>query len=249
MPRLTKSLPTYRKHKVSGQAVVTIGGKDIYLGAHGTKASKIEYDRIIADYLAAGRRLPVASHDPTVSEIVLAFWKHAKDYYRKPVLNPDGSQKTDPSGKPVTEPTTEVRNLKRVLRPLRRHYGDTLAHEFGPLALKAFRQHMIQLGWCRRSVNSNIARVKMVFKWAVAEELVPPSVHYGLIAVSGLKAGRSDAIQSDPVKPVPDEFVEATLLHPVGRQVKQTLERRPPTPAILRTPRTCRSWLCGSIVP
>jgi hypothetical protein len=197
MPRLTKSLPTYRKHKVSGQAVVTIGGKDIYLGAHGTKASKIEYDRIIADYLAAGRRLPVASHDPTVSEIVLAFWKHAKDYYRKPVLNPDGSQKIDATGKPVTEPTTEVRNLKRVLRPLRRLYGDTLAHEFGPLALKAFRQHMIQLGWCRRSVNSNIARVKMVFKWAVAEELVPPSVHYGLIAVSGLKAGRSDAIQSD----------------------------------------------------
>jgi hypothetical protein len=114
----------------------TINGTDIYLGPHGTKSSKVEYDRIIAEYLAAGRRLPTATSEPTVNEIVLALWKHAKEYYRKPVLNPDGSQKIDAGGKPVTEPTTEVRNLKRVLRPLRRLYGDTLAQEVGPLALK-----------------------------------------------------------------------------------------------------------------
>jgi hypothetical protein len=46
MPRLIHSNPSYRKHRASGQAVVTIDGKDIYLGPHGTKASRNEYDRV-----------------------------------------------------------------------------------------------------------------------------------------------------------------------------------------------------------
>jgi hypothetical protein len=45
MPRLTSSNPSYRRHKASGQAVVTLGGQDVYLGPHGTAASKREYVR------------------------------------------------------------------------------------------------------------------------------------------------------------------------------------------------------------
>ena len=55
MPRLTDAVPKYRKHKRSGQAVVTICGIDHYLGPHGTKASKLEYDRLITEWFAAGR--------------------------------------------------------------------------------------------------------------------------------------------------------------------------------------------------
>jgi hypothetical protein len=44
MPRLSKSLPSYRKHRASGQAVVNLNGRDYYLGPYGTKASKLEYD-------------------------------------------------------------------------------------------------------------------------------------------------------------------------------------------------------------
>ena len=39
--------PTYRLHKATGQAVVTLGGRDIYLGRHGTPESQAEYDRIL----------------------------------------------------------------------------------------------------------------------------------------------------------------------------------------------------------
>ncbi len=39
MPKLTKKLPSYRLHKVSGHAVVTIGGRDHYLGLHGSAAA------------------------------------------------------------------------------------------------------------------------------------------------------------------------------------------------------------------
>jgi integrase len=57
-----------------------------------------------------------------------------------------------------------------------------------------------------------------MFKWAVENELVPPSVHHGLIAVSGLRRGRSAAIESDPVRPVAEGDVEAVLPH-LSKQV------------------------------
>jgi hypothetical protein len=54
MPR--RSVPGYRKHKPSGQAVVSHSGQDFYLGPHATKVSKAEYDRVVAEWLARGRR-------------------------------------------------------------------------------------------------------------------------------------------------------------------------------------------------
>ena len=47
MPRLTKALPKYRRHRSSGQAVVTLNGVDRYLGSYGTKASRTLYDRLV----------------------------------------------------------------------------------------------------------------------------------------------------------------------------------------------------------
>ena len=59
MPKLNpNSVPAYRLHKQSGQAIVTLSGKDVLLGAHGTAASRKEYDRRIAEWVAAGRQLP-----------------------------------------------------------------------------------------------------------------------------------------------------------------------------------------------
>lgn len=47
MPRLTELfLPKFRKHRASGQAVVTLSGKGHYLGRYGTKASERECDRL-----------------------------------------------------------------------------------------------------------------------------------------------------------------------------------------------------------
>ena len=54
MPRTAGlSTPKYRKHRPTGQAVVTIAGKDHYLGPHGTKASIAEYDRLVGEWMAA----------------------------------------------------------------------------------------------------------------------------------------------------------------------------------------------------
>jgi hypothetical protein len=47
-------VPTYRHHKPTNQAVVTLNGKDHYLGRWNSKASRGEYDRLIGEWLAAG---------------------------------------------------------------------------------------------------------------------------------------------------------------------------------------------------
>jgi hypothetical protein len=57
MPRLTQSLPKYRKHKASGQAFVEFNGRQYYLGPHGTRTGMGEYDRLIAEWLQHGRHI------------------------------------------------------------------------------------------------------------------------------------------------------------------------------------------------
>ena len=41
------AVPKYRKHKPSGQAVVTVSGRHIYLGKYGTPESREEYRRVL----------------------------------------------------------------------------------------------------------------------------------------------------------------------------------------------------------
>lgn len=102
--------------------------------------------------------------------------------------------------------------MKDALRPLRQLYGQTRACDFGPKALKALRQHLVEQGaWSRPVINRNVGRIKRLFKWAVAEELVPPSQYHGLQALRGLEFGRTKARETEPVKPVPDAWVDAVL--------------------------------------
>ena len=49
MPKKLR-IPSYRKHKPSGRAVVTLDGRDIYLGKHNSAASRAEYNRLIAEW-------------------------------------------------------------------------------------------------------------------------------------------------------------------------------------------------------
>ncbi len=201
MPR--NAVPTYRRHKQSGQAIVTLPDplgrrRDVLLGKFGTPESRAEYARVIAEWEAAHRHLPREGSqgtDLTVNEMLLRFWGHVETHYR----HADGS------------PTTEVENYRYSLRPLKELYGHTRTAEFGPLALKAVRKRMIDAGLARTLINQRVGRIKRAFKWAVGEELVPPAVYQGLQAVAGLERGRSQASEREPVKPVPDGLVHATL--------------------------------------
>jgi integrase len=112
---------------------------------------------------------------------------------------------------PDGNPTSELADYKLSLRPLRHSYGHTPAREFGPLALKAARQAMVDDGLSRGVVNQRVGRIRRMFKWAVAEQLLPETVYRALMTVPGLQRGRSEARETEPVRPVADTVVEATL--------------------------------------
>src|SRR5262249_53377334 len=90
-------------------------------------------------------------------------------------------------------------------------YGKTPVHEFGPVRMRAFRRSLIDLKLSRTSINKAINRLRRIFKWGVENELVPPEVYNALRCVSGLQFGRSKAKEAEPVKPVADWAVDATL--------------------------------------
>jgi len=197
-----RRVPSLRFHKASGRAYVVLNGKAIYCGPHGTDEADARYHQVIAEWLAAGKQLPEDPNQITVKELVARFWAHAERYYRTLT---DGRNK-------------ELEQFRLAFSPLLALYADTRAVEFGPRALKAVRRRMVDGGWCRPYVNKQINRVRHVFKWAVADELIPGSVLHALQAVPGLRKGRSDAPEPEAVKPVSMEHVEAVKPF-VSRQV------------------------------
>lgn len=80
MPRLIQPVPKYRLHRQSKQTVVTINGCDHPLGPHGTKASKVEYDRLISEWLASGRSTSCSApqRDYTIVEPIADYVLYAK---------------------------------------------------------------------------------------------------------------------------------------------------------------------------
>ena len=233
MIRTNTRVPKLCRH-ASGQAVVRLGGKDHYVGRFGTPAAQAQYDALIAEWLSRGRTLPVAENSElSINELVLAYWRqHVEPHYRK-----DG------------RPTSEVSCIGGALGFLQDAYGLTAVSAFGPLRLKSVRQKMIEGGMSRRVVNRYVGKVRACFRWGTENELVPPSVFHGLQSVAGLKAGRCEARETDPVKPVPDAFVDAVLPF-VSAQVKAMIELQRLTamrPGEVCTMRTCDIDVTGKV--
>lgn len=184
MSRPKNLIPTYRKHGASGQAVVNIAGHTHYLGPYGSKTSKLEYDRLITEYLASGRS-PTFGETPdglTIVVLVAEYLRYAKGYYG------DG-------------PRSEYANMKRSVESLRKLYGRNQATEFGPQELKAIRQSLIDAGGSRSYINATIRRVIRVFRWAVGEGKIPPTIPQALAMVPGLRKGKSEARETEAIKP------------------------------------------------
>lgn len=207
MPRLAKKTPSYRLHRATGQALVVLDGRVFYLGRHGTPASRAEYDRLVAEWLNAGRRLPgVTAEGRTVVELIDLYWRHVTTYHVKP----DGS------------PAYEQVNIREALRPVKELYGHVAVGEFGPIALKTIRDSLAAASlapkadrsarsWCRSNINRHLGRVKAMFAWAVSEQLIAETIYRALLTVPGIRKGKGAARENPPVRPVADSVVEATI--------------------------------------
>ncbi len=195
----TRQVPALQRHKASGQAVVRLGHRDVYLGPFGSAEAEQKYRRLVAEWLArGGGEVPAVV---LVQHVIDGYWQHAEIYYRK-------------NGRA----TSELSVLKIAMRHLAELYADLPAVEFGPLKLKACREEMIRSGLARTTINGLVARIRQAFRWSVENELVPPQVHQALQAVPGLKKGRTVAHEPAPVGPVGGAEMEAVLPF-VARQV------------------------------
>ncbi|MBX3396458.1 MAG: site-specific integrase [Phycisphaerae bacterium] len=213
-PSQTK-VPLYRLHKASGKAVVTLSGRDHYLGTHGSVESRELYQEIVGRWLANGRTL--SDDTPrgglSVAEVLLKYVEHCEQRYA-----------------PRRRFHEIMERIKASVKVVRELYGLSLAASFGPKSLSTVRHRMIGSGLTRSTINDRIRIAKAAFKWAVAEEFIPPSVWHGLSSLDGLRAGDSVAKEPKRVKPVPADFIDAVLPF-----------MRPPVQAMVRL-----QLLCGA---
>lgn len=191
--------PKYCHHKGSDQAYVTLNGREHYLGKHGSPESREQYDRVILEWK---RQNDVSGrYTLTVGQLTLLYLDHCQLHYRK-------------NG----EVTSEVSAIKIALRHLNNLFRNTPASEFSPKKLKAVRDEMIRAQYVRTSINRHVGRIRRMIRWGISDELIPVEILTALETVSGLRAGRSDAQESEPVLPVPEPFIEA-IQHFVSRPV------------------------------
>jgi hypothetical protein len=235
MPRTkTGTVPKLQHHKATGQARVLIAGHHYYCGRWGSKEAIAKYHRLLAEYFNGNGTPPVTEGTPDskaartpasrdaaihavsvtpqgvhvttvpehrelalcICDVAARYLLHAETYYR------------DVRGR-KTSSYDGARMAVRALEP----YFDVPATEFGPLRLQSMRALLVEQGRPRVTCNRLVKAVRRLFKWAASQELIPVSVSDALATVDPLRAHRTTAPELPPVKPVPDEVVEATIAH------------------------------------
>lgn len=204
-------VPKYRKNG-DGRAFVShpsIPNKSrrLYLGKWGTKESRLEYEKWLTAFLT-GSSIPTSvNHNSiTVAELAVEYLTFAINYYSQ-----DGV------------PTGEYAEVKASLKFFLDLFINELGTSIGPRHLRFYQQHLVSHGYRRGVINVRVGRIKRFIKWCCAQELIPPSIYQGLAVVDGLRRGRSNAKESEKVKPVPLQDVEALLpfMSPVLRAMVQ----------------------------
>ena len=206
--------PIYPRNAAPGQRTfcrIFRDGKphDYPLGPAGSQEQKEAYARLQAELLA-GEAQPSSTPAPvsalSVVEALSRFADHAETRYAS---------------------TAELHHFRAVLRVVRALYASLPLPDFGPKHLGAVRAALVLKGWCRRTINRALTRVKTCWRWLEAEGLTAPGTWHGLCAVGGVQYGH--APDKGDVLPVPEADLLATLpcLSPTGA-------RRRPGAASLR---------------
>lgn len=195
--------PKLRRHKPSGRAYVSLDGRRVYLGrwdGSGPEPAAVEaYGRLIAERAAHGT-VP-ADDDLTVAELAAAFMEWARTYYSH----------------------SEAERCRKALADTAAIYGSLSVNAFGPRALAAVRQRWIADGHVRLQINAMVNTVRRAFRWGTEREMVRGEALHALNALSGLRRGRSEAAESEPVRPVSLDDVRITLRY-TGRIVGAMVE-------------------------
>lgn len=195
-------VPSLRLHKASKQGYIHVAGKDIYLGVWGQPETDEAYRRIIAEHLTTGTFGATDPESTLVSQLCAEYLMRAKTYY------------VDSSGKT----TNQLSIIKCTIKVVLKFYASVPIKEFKPRQLKTLQQCMIEEDIARPTINKYCGVIKHMFKWGVTEGTVPIDIYQALTCVEGLRANRSAARETEPIRPVPDDAINAIRDH-VSAQV------------------------------
>lgn len=220
MPRPKNLSPSYLKHKATGRGRFVwtdpAGNHHDKLlpGKFGSAESKAAFQRTHLECQvspAAVARGDGRQYATSVNEILLRYLAHAAMRYPN---RDDG------------RPPSALVETRLTIRAIRTLYGDLPAAEFGPLKLQAVQQSWVAAGLARATCNKRLDIAKRAFRYAVSQELVPKDVYEqfrALDTVERLQKGRTGAREPDPIGPVDDATVDATLPH-LNRHVRALVE-------------------------
>ena len=124
----------------------------------------------------------------TVAELLCAYLDFAERHY----CGPDG------------RPTSEVYEVKVVIRAVRELYADTPVGAFGPLTLKAAWQKWVGDGRSRTECDQRVGMVKHIFKWAASEELAPGAASRPPLwsVPAAIRVGVREAVGTRRIRPL-----------------------------------------------
>jgi integrase len=168
-----------------------LNGVDHYLGPWNSPQSKAEYDRIIAEWMARGRRLPADDnnrHDFLVKELTHGYRAHLLG------IQPKLEDKQHLAFKIVNE-----------------LYGNTPATKFDVMAFKAIRLKLIEAGLAVTTIRDRMGVIRRMVAWGVENEMLPADALQRIVAVAGIRAGRDGVKPSKKVKPAPEEDIDKIL--------------------------------------
>jgi integrase len=211
MPRKSQFPPPIKFHRSTGCDRCWVTGRGwVSLGPSGSDRAKQAYARLVAE-LSAGA--PVAHPQrtqtgaPTVGAVIAAWLAHPDQEHAR-------------SAK-------EMEQYRLSLRPLDRLYGNTPATDFRARHLEAVQLAMATGSWLTEAerlryetlgfpiglsanvVNRRIVRLRTVWRWAEAHDLVPAGGYTHLLAVAGLRKGDQRARHTPGVRPARWDDVRA----------------------------------------
>ena len=198
MPRPKNDVPRYRYH-VSGQARVTLDGRDFYLGEYDSPQSRAKYRLLVSQYLANDYKLPdetqthLGDAKITVACVTAEFREHIKTKY--------------------ANNAPERGRFQNLCTLLEDEYGEMPAEEFGPRKLSELRELFVASGNCRRYVNQQTRNLVRIFKYGVSREVVQPDRLVALESLEPLRFGQTKAKESKVVTAVDLECVKKTAEH------------------------------------
>ena len=189
MPKLKSRPPALKQN--GEYAVVYSGGKRIPLGCkYGTEEAQQAYRRFIAEWVAIGDAAdPHKKKSYFIEELTSRFLTWSKGYHGK----------------------SDYGNFRTAIETMLDVYRGMSVEEFGPRALIVVQNRFVELGYARKHCNTLVKFIRAVFRWGVAQELVPASVADALKYVPPLRKGKTTASERPPHKPVPDHVINMTL--------------------------------------